>query len=219
MLARALRRVAQIVRFTVRLLTVPLFADMEGGATSRKEIARKVQEGRYRLFCLLLYTEFDTSFISFVKKNHKNIATLSGKETFVFWLQDIEDAAPLFFPQLEVTRAVDVTEDTRELAMLLGIPFSKLPCMAFFRTLRSRQAVIYSFSDSWTQSQMAEHVKAVFDVTTRVLAEGKATNDRNTLRGIRAGLSLIKAKAWIGKVASPQTLGSILKLLVSGTSP
>jgi hypothetical protein len=61
--------------------------EMDGGGGAGGGIQNKIAENRYLLYSVLLYTDLDKRFMSFVRDHHDTLADISGEYIFIFWFE------------------------------------------------------------------------------------------------------------------------------------
>lgn len=210
---------AQIISWAIRLPVLLFLMDMEGtGVSHVKQIKEKVAQNKYKLYCLMLYSDLDRPFISFVKESHDVIASMSGPEIFVFWLEHFKDDIGILLPNIQnVDQHLDRNHSIK-IAQMLNIPNSQLPCLVFFQTIDSNNAVVYSFDNAWDFTLMGEHSKAVFDVTVSVLKSTNSNDSKHLMRDINNRFNKIKFSKWAKQIATRQSFETLLKAVATGGS-
>jgi len=193
-----------------------IFNGGAGGGTSK--IKKKIKENKYKLYCLLLYSDLDRQFYKYLKDTHQSLSIISGEDIFMFWFENFNTVYPILVSASK--KKIDPVNRNHSfvVARMLGIPNSKMPCLVFFRNLESKNAVVYSFDNEWGFNHMSEHIKAVFDTTRSLLSDIKEIDEEKLIKGLEKEFAKIRIGKWARRVSSRQSFETLLKTLATGAS-
>jgi hypothetical protein len=88
----------------------------------------------------------------------------------------------------------------------------------FFTRLRSEEAVLYSFDNNWGFDRMAEHTKAIFDVTASALTKSQDGNEKRLLKSLHTGFKNIRFRKWVKRITTRESFETLLKTIATGAS-
>ena len=194
---------------------------MQGGGGSLPELQQTISAGEFQFYAILIYSDVDTNFINFLNLSHDALSIMSGKKVFVFWFENFErDSILLWKPGNEPSdRKLSVKRnDSLRLAKALEIPLSNTPCLLVCRSLEDKEAVVYSFDNTWSHEHLAEHFKAVFDTLEDFLNRFQKPQTFYTYESLDNRFMNIRIKKWVKRVISNQSIGNMLRAIATGVT-
>jgi hypothetical protein len=181
------------------------------------EIHEKVKQNKYRLYCLLLYSDLDKPFISFLKCAHSAIAEMSGENVLVFSFEFFKNEVSILIPSIESGKGFLNRNEAIRMAQTLSIQNSQLPCMVFFRELESKEVAIYSFDNTWGYDHTSEHMKLVFDAVTKALRTTENNDEAHLLKTLDSEFKKIRWKKWAKRITTTHSLETLLRAVATGS--
>ncbi|WP_298693793.1 hypothetical protein [uncultured Sulfuricurvum sp.] len=162
----------------------------------------------------LLYSDMDTPFAAYVKTNWDALDMMSGDHCLITVIDNKTNDANRFWNDLHVSnnsrhlnfKPYDKNTHVK-IADELGIDYTNMPCIVFYEKTDSKEHVVYSFSNDWSQQHTSEHFKEIFSKIKKIL---KTNTPEFVSEQLETDFKMIQAKKFVSRNVSKIPIGTII---------
>jgi hypothetical protein len=104
-----------------------------------------------------------------------------------------------------------------EIANKLDVPYTEMPCLVFYTNTKSKEYLVYSFSNEWSFDHISEHMKAIFTAVRKYADEKwdyNATEEmkrKNILPELESDFKKIRAAKFVKRITNNTSIGNVIK--------
>lgn len=195
----------------------------------------------------LLYSDLDANFAKYVKEAWNALDRVSGRHCLITLIEEPQnpenekywekiglpnEGSEKIYRKLVGERPSKYDKEINkwflqfkpydrnvhiEIADKLEISYTDMPCLVFYTSSKSKEYLIYGFSNDWSFDHLSEHMKAVFTAVRKradkkwKLEASEEVKRQDILSQLEGDFRNVKISKFIRRVVNNQSVGNIIK--------